>query len=422
MEREAPAGQRYYGLGFRADSGVDARGLAITPSKPFYYSTGGYATLFAQIGVYRFDMAKSDPARVVITADGAEAAEFVFIKGAAIKEMLEETMHTLGAVGAVDVIQMGVIRGFPLPKDAQTLPASFDLCAQTHALTHAGLSSILLPVFDIAQFAAAPEAVFRRAAQMAAIAPLVQESSSEKLSEERAALLRPYEQFRKQLVYYYLTYSQEARDRGYPMIHPLVMQYPRDPASGLYTDQFMFGDELLAAPVCTAENKRSVYLPMGIWTDFHTNQVHQGRRTIQVEAPADRMPLFAKNGSIVPLAPVNPSEPTVAHYFPSLGGEFFILERELGDWTQLHAGPAGEYMRLEAESKVAREYEWIVHHQPEPKRVERDEKPFERAATREELKPGRWFYDSALRNLHVRIAAASGSDVIINISFPTAVQ
>src|SRR5262249_37444251 len=170
---------------------------------------------------------------------------------------------------------------------------------------------------------------------------------------------------RRDLLAYFTTYAEEARERGLPIIHALPMQFPKDPEAAKVNDEFMLGDELLIAPIHQAGNSRSVYLPMGIWTQLSGNQVYQGKGTITIDAAPGELPAFSRNGAIVPLG----SDPMRLHYFPLLGGEFFLFESDLGEYSQVHAGPAGDFMRLEIESKKERAYEWIVHHLNRPRRI-----------------------------------------------------
>jgi len=116
------------------------------------------------------------------------------------------------------------------------------------------------------------------------------------------------------------------------------------------------------------------------------------------------MPVFSRNGAILPLG----SDPIKLHYFPRLGGEFFLFESDMGEYSQVHAGPAGDFMRLEIESKKDRDYEWIVHHVERPRKV---------VAAGVELPAGGWFYDAKDKNLHVRIKGRADGDEIVNISF-----
>jgi alpha-glucosidase (family GH31 glycosyl hydrolase) len=207
------------------------------------------------------------------------------------------------------------------------------------------------------------------------------------------------------LTAYFATYAQETRDRGLPFLRALLMQFPKDAQAAGVNDEFMLGDELLAAPMHQGQNSRRVYLPMGIWTRLGgASRQYPGKQTITIEGKPGELILFSRNGSILPLG----SEPMTLHYFPRLGGEFFLFESDLEDYSQVHAAPAGDFMRLEIESKKDRLYEWVLHH------VER---PIRLAENGVELAPGAWSYDPAERSLHVRVLGRAGADEIVSISF-----
>jgi alpha-glucosidase (family GH31 glycosyl hydrolase) len=156
---------------------------------------------------------------------------------------------------------------------------------------------------------------------------------------------------------------------------------------------------------------KSVYLPQGNWTNLKSNALLKGRQVVQIEEiPA----VFARNGSIVPM---NGSGTLELHYFPKLGGEFFIFEEEVQDYTQVHAAPAADVMRLQIESKVARDYTWVVHHVAPVKSVVSMGAQMNEVTTVDQLRDRTWHYDSSLQNLYVRDRAYPGQDHIINLSF-----
>src|SRR5258707_5425534 len=114
---------------------------------------------------------------------------------------------------------------------------------------------------------------------------------------------------------------------------------------------------MLIAPILDPGDKRGVYSPRGLWTNLETNETVKGPATIQVTAKS--LPVWSKNGSIVPLD----SRGSIGlHYFPKAGGDFFLLEGDVADYTQAHASPALDFYRLELESKKDRDYQWVVHH------------------------------------------------------------
>jgi hypothetical protein len=124
-----------------------------------------------------------------------------------------------------------------------------------------------------------------------------------------------------------------------------------------------------------------------------------------------QLPVFARNGTIVPLdSPAG----IALHYFPTLGAEFFLIDDD--GWTQVHAAPAADVMRLEIESKKARDYQWVVHHVDRPVQVGFEGVVFREAAV--PLEDRTWSYDAARKNLNLRLRVAANEDSIVNVTFP----
>jgi hypothetical protein len=105
------------------------------------------------------------------------------------------------------------------------------------------------------------------------------------------------------------------------------------------------------------------------------------------------------------------------HYFPKLGGEFFLLEGDIAEYSQVHAAPALDFMRLEIESKKDRDYQWVVHHVEKPAGVEFEERKYQEVGKQGELLDGTWWWDAANKDLHVRVKVKAGEDCIINLIF-----
>ena len=89
------------------------------------------------------------------------------------------------------------------------------------------------------------------------------------------------------------------------MLRGLPMDFPEDPQVFTINDQFLFGPSLLVNPITQAgATFRSVYLPQGNgWYDFYSGEYHRGGQTLEAAAPYERIPLFVKAGSIVPVGP-----------------------------------------------------------------------------------------------------------------------
>ena len=343
-ERQLEPAARYYGLGAKTGASLNLRGMLVPDAIPFLLSTAGYGEQHVAPGKYVFDIGRSRPGRYRIEIRKSETIDYYFYFGPTPKEIFEERLKAVGAKFA-----------------PQSDPVRF------RWLLEQSLSGIILP----------PEMVTRPVPSA----------------------------FRKRLNPYLAAYIQEVHDRGCPILHPLAVQFPRDPETDKYPDETMLGDELLLAI------GRSTYLPQGIWTNLSSNAVSPGKKVIQTE---DGPAIFARNGSIVPLTGSNTLE---LHYFPKLGAEFFLYEEEAGDYTQTHAAPAVDVIRLEIESKVARDYTWVVHHVESVKAVAAGETQLAEVKIATDLLPKTWYYDAALQNLHVRDSIVAGQDHIVNVSF-----
>lgn len=121
-------------------------------------------------------------------------------------------------------------------------------------------------------------------------------------------ILASYLKLRYALMPYLYSLGRQTYETGAPFMRALFMDFPDDPRVATIGDQYMFGPAFLVAPVTDqGATSRSVYLPAGSdWYDYWTNRKYAGGQTIEAAAPIDRMPLFVRAGSIVPMGvPVN---------------------------------------------------------------------------------------------------------------------
>ena len=99
---------------------------------------------------------------------------------------------------------------------------------------------------------------------------------------------------------YMTTVMEEAHEKGTPVMKPLFYDYPADKTCWEIADEFLFGHDLLVAPVLYAgERTRTLYLPEGRWCEYETGKIYDGGCTITVDAPLNRVPLFVKEGKTV---------------------------------------------------------------------------------------------------------------------------
>jgi alpha-glucosidase len=98
---------------------------------------------------------------------------------------------------------------------------------------------------------------------------------------------------------------REASETGVPAMRPLFLEFPDDPQTYGMDDQFMFGRDLLVAPVLReAATAREVYLPAGDWYDYWTGNRVTGGRHLTVPVTIESIPLFVRAGSFVFRQPV----------------------------------------------------------------------------------------------------------------------
>jgi alpha-glucosidase len=113
-------------------------------------------------------------------------------------------------------------------------------------------------------------------------------------------------QLKYKLFPYIYTYAREAHDKGLPLMRALILEYPDDEKALNENGEFLFGKELLVAPVVKkGAATKQVYLPEGQWIDFNNGRTeYEGEQTITYNAPLSTIPLFVKKGSVIPMMPV----------------------------------------------------------------------------------------------------------------------
>lgn len=117
--------------------------------------------------------------------------------------------------------------------------------------------------------------------------------------------MRYYIGLRYRLLPYTYSLAGNTYLHDYTMLRGLAMDFPQDAQVFAINDQFLFGPSLLVNPVTQlGATSRKLYLPRGAgWYDFYSGAYHRGGQTLEAAAPYERMPLFVRTGSIIPLGP-----------------------------------------------------------------------------------------------------------------------
>lgn len=122
--------------------------------------------------------------------------------------------------------------------------------------------------------------------------------------EEAYAIVKDQLFLRERLRPYVMAQMKLAQEKGIPPMRPLFFDYPSDAACAAVDDQFLFGPDILVAPILHAgARSRDVYLPAGTaWTDAWTGQKLSGGEHVTADAPLTRIPVYLREGARVPIA------------------------------------------------------------------------------------------------------------------------
>jgi alpha-glucosidase/alpha-D-xyloside xylohydrolase len=128
-------------------------------------------------------------------------------------------------------------------------------------------------------------------------------------SELHNAAIEPvckkYLELRYQLMPYLYSAVKETCETGLPIIRAMWLHYPDDPTAVARGDQYLYGRDILVAPVVEkGATSRTVYLPRGAWYDFWTHERIEGGREITRKVDLETMPLYVRAGAIIPMGPV----------------------------------------------------------------------------------------------------------------------
>ena len=148
-------------------------------------------------------------------------------------------------------------------------------------------------------------------------------------------ILTSYDTLRYRLLPYIYSLAWMTTSRDYTPMRGLVMDFRTDARVATIGDQFMFGPAFLVNPVTEpSANTRHMYLPKAKWYDFWSGASVEGPRTVDAPAPIDRLPLYVRAGSIVPMGPEKqwstekPEDPLELRIYPGANGDFTLYEDE----------------------------------------------------------------------------------------------
>jgi len=146
-------------------------------------------------------------------------------------------------------------------------------------------------------------------------------------------ICKQYAELRYQLLPYNYTLARQASDDGVPLMRAMWLHYPDDATAAALGDQYLWGRDLLVAPVYEQGAKsRRIYLPAGEWYDWWTGQKLTGGSYAERPIDLATMPIYVRAGAIIPIDPVRQhtgehvEEPTTLKVFAGADGKFALYD------------------------------------------------------------------------------------------------
>jgi len=249
-------------------------------------------------------------------------------------------------------------------------------------------------------------------------------------SKEALPHYKVFSRMHMDLFPYIYSYAVQASKDGSPVTVPLGLAFPDDQKAWTRDFEYMLGDHLLVAPVITAGAKtRKVYLPKGSWVHFWSRKAYSGPAEITIAAPVGGIPIFFRQGAMVPLlgekvdtlAPATDS--TVKTYAanktklkleiqPGQGGKALTLF-DGSTFTQ-GAASAGITLQIKAGSQFKDPvlvYDWKEYAAlpKSPAKVTLDGKALNKAASVSAVKGcagGCWHFEATKAYLHIQVVGS----------------
>lgn len=116
--------------------------------------------------------------------------------------------------------------------------------------------------------------------------------------EENYRIMKKFILIRESMRDYTRSLMREAHQKGTPVMRTLFYEFPEDPAAWDITDEYLFGSDILVAPIVYPKMaSRTVYLPEGAkWVCAGTGKEYAGGQNVEAQAPIDTLPIFLRNG------------------------------------------------------------------------------------------------------------------------------
>lgn len=282
--------------------------------------------------------------------------------------------------------------------------------------------------------------LYERWVQFACFCPVMRvhhagESAPYAFGELVADSVAHYVRLRYRLLPYIYSNVYRTHLTGEPIMRPLVYNYPDDKNVYDIKDEFLFGDEILVAPVHEEDVcERTVYLPAGKWYDFDYGYEYEGGQSYTICAPQNRIPVFIRAGAIIPVSEqiYNTSEldnsVISAEIYPNGTGRFTLYAddgkstayenglftlteitctEEIGKRTIIRTARSND-------NYAAERLALKIHVNAVPRAVSANGCVIYRCGYLKETRSAdRWYYDEFSRTLYITAAAAEKNEIVV---------
>jgi alpha-glucosidase len=150
--------------------------------------------------------------------------------------------------------------------------------------------------------------------------------------DEAENAMRKALELRYRLIPYIYSLAHHAHETGVPIMRPLAEEFPTDGRSTNASDEWLLGKNVLAAPILEDSDTRRVYLPPGTWFALGSGKALDGKKSIDVTARLDEIPVYVRAGTVLPLGPVIqhtdelPGGPLEVQIYPGKDGKITMTE------------------------------------------------------------------------------------------------
>lgn len=259
--------------------------------------------------------------------------------------------------------------------------------------------------------------------------------------EEAERIFKKYDRMRYRFIPYIYSEAWKMHQTGMPMMRALLLEYQDDENVYDIDDQYLFGPNLLIAPVTTkGAQTRVVYLPEGTWYDYWTGEEYKGGQYYNIVTPLEKLPIFVKAGGIIPQQKVlnlgqETADTLTLEIFPDGNSSYDIYDDdgkskdyEDGEYAITEVTSADDARQREIEIQAPegeyevpkRSYKLRVHDESAPQSVQEGGNQLSSFSTssafEENQQQAGWYFDEEAGELYVRLSGSSEEDITVTIT------